>query len=118
MVTTVETVTTTETVEYAEATETSAEEVSEEAKLAVEATEAERRAKAQEVFLAQKISAKILHLEASQISVLQNNGIKTVADFMAQTETSFASMKVKKGIPFTARFLKEQETIKRKLKNL
>ena len=81
MVTTVETVTTPETVEYAEATETSAEEVSEEAKLAVEATEAERRAKAQEVFLAQKISAKILHLEASQISILQNNGIKTVADF-------------------------------------
>ena len=41
-----------------------------------------------------------------------------MADFMAQTESSFAGMKVKKGIPFTARFLKEQETIRRKLENL
>lgn len=83
-----------------------------------EVAEAKRRAKAQEEFLAQNISAKLLHLEASQISVLQNNGVKTIADFMAQTESSFAGMKVKKGIPFTARFLKEQETIKRKLENL
>ena len=51
-------------------------------------------------------------------SFMQNNGIKTMADFMAQTESSFAGMKVKKGIPFTARFLKEQETIRRKLENL
>ncbi len=82
------------------------------------AAENERRRQEQEKFLAQKISAKILHLEASQISVLQNNGIKTVADFMAQTESSFSGMKVKKGIPFTAKFLKEQESIKRKLENL
>ena len=40
------------------------------------------------------------------------------SDFMAQTESSFASLKVKKGVPFTARFLKEQERIKRKLENL
>lgn len=93
-------------------------EISEEKTLAAETAEAERRAKAQEEYLAQKISAKLLHLEASQISVLQNNGIKTIADFMAQTESSFAGMKVKKGLPFTARFLKEQETIKRKLENL
>lgn len=79
---------------------------------------AERSRKAREEFLAQKISAKFLHLEASQISVLQNNGIKTIADFMAQTESSFAGMKTKKGILFTARFLKEQETIKRKLESL
>ena len=93
-------------------------EISEEERLAAEAAEAESRAKAREEYLAQKISAKLLHLEASQISVLQNNGIKTMADFMAQTESSFAGMKVKKGIPFTARFLKEQETIRRKLENL
>lgn len=93
-------------------------EISEEERLAAEAAEAERHAKAREEYLAQKISAKLLHLEASQISVLQNNGIKTMADFMAQTESSFAGMKVKKGIPFTARFLKEQETIRRKLENL
>ena len=93
-------------------------EISEEERLAAETAEAERRAKAREEYLAQKISAKLLHLEASQISVLQNNGIKTMADFMAQTESSFSGMKVKKGIPFTARFLKEQETIRRKLENL
>lgn len=93
-------------------------EISEEEKLATEVAEGDRRTKAQKEYLAQKISAKLLHLEASQISVLQNNGVKTIADFMTQTEGSFATMKVKKGIPFTARFLKEQETIRRKLENL
>lgn len=97
---------------------TPAVEISEGERLATEAAEAERRAKAQEEYLAQKISAKLLHLEASQISVLQNNGIKTIADFMVQTESSFSVMKVKKGIPYTARFLKEQESIRRKLENL
>lgn len=101
-----------------EATDTSVEKASEEAKLAAEVTKSERRAKAQEEYLAQKISAKVLDLEASQISILQNNGIKTLADFMAQNESSFAGMKVKKRIPFTARFLKAQEHIKRKLENL
>ena len=95
-----------------------AQEISGEGRLDAEAAETERRAKAKEEYLAQKISTKLLHLEASQISLLQNNGIKTIADFMAQTENSFASMKVKKGIPFTARFLKEQETIRCKLENL
>lgn len=80
--------------------------------------ESEKRDQAQREYLAQKISAKVLHLEPSQISVLQNNGIKTLADFMAQTESSFAGLKVKKGVPFTASFLKEQEYIKRKLENL
>ncbi len=79
------------------------------------AAEVARKTKAQEEFLAQKISAKLLHLEASQISVLQNNGVKTVGDFMAQTEATFSTMKAKKGLSFTARFMKEQETIKRKL---
>ena len=102
----------------APAEETPVVEISEEERLAAEAAESARRAKARDEYLAQKISAKLLHLEASQISVLQNNGIKTMADFMAQTESSFAGMKVKKGIPFTARFLKEQETIRRKLENL
>lgn len=104
------------------AEETAAEtpdlESSEEERLDAEAAETKRQAKAKEEYLAQKISTKLLHLEASQISLLQNNGIKTIADFMAQTENSFASMKVKKGIPFTARFLKEQETIRCKLENL
>jgi rRNA maturation endonuclease Nob1 len=84
----------------------------------VAAAEAARKAKAQEEFLAQKISAKLLHLEASQISVLQNNGVKTVGDFMAQTEATFSTMKAKKSLSFTARFMKEQETIKRRLETL
>lgn len=102
----------------ATAAETPALESSEEERLDAEAAETKRQVKAKEEYLAQKISTKLLHLEASQISLLQNNGIKTIADFMAQTENSFASMKVKKGIPFTARFLKEQETIRCKLENL
>ena len=102
----------------ATAAEAPALESSEEERLDAEAEETKRQAKAKEEYLAQKISTKLLHLEASQISLLQNNGIKTMADFMAQTENSFASMKVKKGIPFTARFLKEQETIRCKLENL
>ena len=92
--------------------------ISEEERLAAEAAEVERQAKAREEFLAQKITTKLLHIEASQISILQNNGVKTIADFMAQTESSFKSMKVKKGMLYTARFLKEQETIRRKLENL
>ena len=102
----------------ATAAETPALESSEEERLDAEAAETKRQAKAKEEYLAQKISTKLLHLEASQISLLQNNGIKTIADFMAQTENSFASMKVKKCIPFTARYLKEQETIRCKLENL
>lgn len=113
-----ETVETADQVESTKATDAPAGEACEEAKLVAEAAEAERRAKARKEYLAQKISAKVLHLEASQISVLQNNGVKTLADFMAQTESSFASMKVKKGIPFIARFLKEQEHIKHRLENL
>lgn len=104
--------------EIAVATEAPVAEVSEEDQLAAATAEAERKAKAQEEFLGQKISAKLLHLEASQISVLQNNGVKTIADFMAQTEASFSCMKAKKGLTFTARFMKEQETIKRKLETL
>ena len=80
--------------------------------------EFELREKAKQEFLAQKISTKILHLEASQISILQNNGIKTLADFLEQTESSFSNMKVKKGMVFTAKFLKEQEKLKSKLEEL
>ncbi len=118
VVASVGTVVNTETVETTDVAGTSVAEVIDEENSAAVAAESERQAKAREEYLAQKISTKVLHLEASQISVLQNNGIKTLADFMAQTESSFARMKVKKGIPFTARFLKEQEHIKRKLENL
>lgn len=107
-----------DSVESTTATNVAVAEVGVGEKPAAKAVGAESWTKAQEEYLAQKISTKVLHLEASQISVLQNNGIKTLADFMVQTESSFASMKVKKGIPYTARFLKEQEHIKRKLKNL
>ena len=90
-------------------------EISEEERLAAEA---ECQAKAREEYLAQKISTKLLRLEASQISILQNNGIKTIADFMAQTESSFKSMKVKKDVHYMTRFLEGQDTIRHELKNL
>ena len=60
--------------------------------------------KAREEFLSEKISSKNLHLE--------------VFDFLNQTEESFSRMKVKKGMPFTARYLKEQESLRRKLESL
>lgn len=105
-------------VENAKTTDVPVEIVTKETKLVANTAEAERHAQAQKEYLAQKISAKVLHLEASQIAILQNNGVKTIADFMAQTESDFSSMKVKKGITFTAKFLKEQEHIKRKFESL
>lgn len=78
----------------------------------------QKREEARAEFLAQKISVKNLKLDARQISILQNNGIKTLSDFMVQTEATFSAMKAKKGIPFTARYLKEQESIRKKLENL
>ena len=84
----------------------------------ISSEETELHEKAKEEFLAQKISTKVLHLEPSQISILQNNGIKTLADFLEQTESSFSNMKVKKGMVFTAKFLKEQEKLKAKLEEL
>ena len=87
---------------------------SEEAK----AAEEERKKKAQEDFLAQKISTKLLRLESSQISLLQNYGVKTLAQFMAQTEESFSQMRAKNGMTFTAKFLKEQSAIQHKLETL
>ena len=57
----------------ATAAETPALESSEEERLDAEAAETKRQAKAKEEYLAQKISTKLLHLEASQISLLQNN---------------------------------------------
>ena len=87
---------------------------SEEAK----AAEEERKKKAQEEFLAQKISTKLLRVESSQISLLQNYGVKTLAQFMAQTEESFSMMRAKNGMTFTAKFLKEQSAIQHKLETL
>jgi rRNA-processing protein FCF1 len=82
------------------------------------AAEEERKQKAQEEYLAQKISTKLLHLESSQISLLQNYGVKTLAQFMAQTEENFSMMKAKNGMTFTAKFLKEQSAMQHKLESL
>ena len=71
-----------------------------------------------EKFLQQKISVKNLQLDARQISILQNNGIKTLADFMGQSKESFSRVKSKKGMPFVAKYLKEQERIAKKLEQL
>lgn len=69
-------------------------------------------------FLAQKISTKILNLDARQISVLQNNGIKTVSDYMGQTEETFKRMKAKKGMSFAARYLDEQKRLRAMLSKM
>jgi hypothetical protein len=100
--------------EVVDAPEISDEGESGEAKSADE----ERRKKAQEEFLAQKISAKLLRLESSQISLLQNYGVKTLAQFMSQNEESFSQMRAKNGMSFTAKFLKEQSAIQHKLETL
>ena len=78
----------------------------------------EARRKRQEEFLAEKISTKNLKLEQNQISFLQNNGVKTIGDFLNQTEQTFSMMKSKKGMPFTAKYLKTQESLRRKLESL
>ena len=80
--------------------------------------EAGRKQKAQEEFLAQKISTKLLRLESSQISLLQNYGVKTLAQFMAQTEENFSMMRAKNGMTFTAKFLKEQSAMQHKIESL
>ena len=78
----------------------------------------EQKRKAQEEYLSQKISTKLLRLESSQISLLQNYGVKTLAQFMAQTEESFSTMRAKNGMTFTAKFLKEQSAVQHKLETL
>jgi len=69
-----------------------------------------------EEFLAQKIS--VLRVEQNLLSILQNNGIRTIADFLAQTEESFSAMKAKNGMSYPARFLQLQGVMQRKLENL
>ena len=56
-----------------------------------------------EEFLAQKIT--VLCVEPSQLSILQNNGVRTMADFLAQTEETFSMMKAKNGMAYTAQYL-------------
>lgn len=84
---------------------------------AIAAEEARKKA-AQEEFLAQKISTSNLKLEAASISFLQNNGVKTIADFLSQTEESFSQMRSKKGMPYPAKWVKTQEHLRRKLESL
>ena len=60
----------------------------------------------------------VLNLAFAVGEILQNNGIKTLADFMAQTEETFSKVKAKKGMPYVAKYLKEQEHIRAKLEKL
>ncbi len=68
-----------------------------------------------EEFLAQKIT--VLRIEPSQLAILQNNGVRTMADFLAQTEETFSMMKAKNGMAYTAQFMRLQEIMKKKLEN-
>ena len=78
----------------------------------------QRREEARTEFLAQKISMKTLKLDARQVSILQNNGVKTIADFLKQTESAFSGFKTKKGMLFVAQYLREQERLRQKLEQL
>ena len=82
------------------------------------AAEETRKKAAQEEFLAQRISTSNLKLEASSISFLQNNGVKTIADFLSHTEETFSLMRSKKGMPYPSKWVKTQEHLKRKLETL
>ena len=68
---------------------------------------------AKRAYLAEKIS--VLHIDQSLMTLLQNNGVKTVGDFLRQTEDSFSLMRLKNGMAFTSRFLQLQESIRIKL---
>jgi len=71
---------------------------------------------ARSAYLAEKIS--VLRIDQSLASLLQNNGIKTVGDFLSQTEESFSMMRTKNGMSFTSQFLLLQENVKKKLGDL
>ena len=68
-----------------------------------------------EELLGQKIGSKNLRLDARQISILQNNGVKTISDFLKHDGASFSKMKVKKGVLCVQQLLKEQERLHRQL---
>ena len=69
-----------------------------------------------EEFLAQKII--VLRIEPSQLSILQNNGVRTMADFLAQTEETFSMMKAKNGMAYTAQYMRLQGIMQKKLESL
>ena len=69
-----------------------------------------------EEFLAQKIT--VLRIEPSQLSILQNNGVRTIADFLAQTEETFSMMKAKNGMAYTAQYMRLQGIMQKKLESL
>lgn len=68
---------------------------------------------ARSAFLGQRISA--LRIDQSQISLLQNNGVKTVGDFLRQTEESFSMMRTKNGMTFTSQFMMLRDSLIAKL---
>ena len=68
---------------------------------------------ARQAFLGQRIST--LRIDQSQISLLQNNGVKTVGDFLRQTEESFSQMRTKNGMTFTSQFMMLRDGLLAKL---
>ena len=68
---------------------------------------------ARQAFLGQRIST--LRIDQSQISLLQNNGVKTVGDFLRQTEESFSQMRTKNGMTFTSQFMMLRDSLLAKL---
>lgn len=76
-----------------------------------------------EAFLSQKAAVLLKgegkeRLEQSQVSILQNYGVHTVAAFLEQTEESFSAMKSKNGVCYKDRYLEVQALMKEKLESL
>ena len=76
----------------------------------------EKLKEARQAFLGQRITA--LRIDQSQISLLQNNGVKTVGDFLRQTEERFSQMRTKNGMTFTSQFMMLRNSLLAKLEGM
>jgi hypothetical protein len=76
-----------------------------------------------EEFLSRKITVLITadngeRLEQSEISLLQNNGVNTIKDFLMLSEADFSGMKTKRGIGYTAHYLNVQKKLKARIEKI
>ena len=76
-----------------------------------------------EEFLSRKITVLITadngeRLEQSEISLLQNNGVSTIKDFLMLSEADFFGMKTKRGIGYTAHYLNVQKKLKARIEKI
>ena len=55
------------------------------------------------------------YLEHSQVSILNNHGIDTIAQFLALSEEDFENIKNAKGFSFKAKYMEVQRKLKNKM---